>query len=87
MYCVCIDEAERCGRDRHLQGCVDQLGQEYLGKLISTSHEQLSKCMENVIVNANKTSEQNSGASGGVAALAAIAHELLSPGSAKHKLQ
>ena len=70
-------------RCRHLQGCVDQLGQEYIGNLIKSSHEQLSKAM--TLVNSTKA-ERNSGASGGVAALAAVAHELLSPGTAQHVL-
>jgi len=69
--------------ERHLQGCVDQLGQEYVGNLIKSSHEQLSKAM--TLVNSTKA-ERNSGASGGVAALAAVAHELLSPGTAQHVL-
>jgi len=97
-----LSEFEQSSRllQRHLGGCTEQFGEQYVSGIIKRTGEQLHRSMKrHCSLNNNnspvrcsnnnkpKTQASNapSGQESGVAALAALAHELLSPGgSSKH---
>lgn len=91
-----LSEFEQSSRllQRHLGGCAEHFGEEYVSGLIKRTGDQLHRSMKrHCSLNNNNSPSRCSnnqkssvgGAQGGVAALAALAHELLSPGgSTKH---
>lgn len=98
-----ISEFEQSSRllQRHLGGCTEHFGEQYVSGLIKRTGEQLHRSMKRhcTLNNNNSPARCNNNNNnkpaqisrlnnqGGVAALAALAHELLSPGgSAKHSL-
>jgi len=98
-----ISEFEQSSRllQRHLGGCTEHFGEQYVSGLIKRTGEQLHRSLKRhcTLNNNNSPSRCNNNNNnkpaqisrlnnqGGVAALAALAHELLSPGgSAKHSL-